>query len=63
MEPWKVVLATGQCSGIGNAIARWFLDEGAQIFAAQRSADQGFPWLAADSGDPVSAAQVVDQVT
>ena len=58
----KVVLVTGGRSGIGQAIARRFRDEGARVLTAQRSADDEFEAIAADLSDPVRAAAVIEEV-
>lgn len=58
----KVALVTGGRSGIGQAIATRLADEGAQVFTAQRGADQRFHGIAADFADPGCPARVVDQV-
>ena len=55
----KVVLVTGGRSGIGQACARAFADEGARVVTAQRQQDDTFECIAADFGDPDAPEQVI----
>ncbi|MGC2939611.1 MULTISPECIES: SDR family NAD(P)-dependent oxidoreductase [unclassified Brevibacterium] len=58
----KVALVTGGRSGIGRAIARRLHDEGAEVYTAQRGADEEFPSIAVDLSDPASAESAVAEV-
>ena len=57
----KVVLVTGGRTGIGQAIAQRFRDEGARVFTAQRGADSEFESIAIDFADPAHAGQAVEK--
>ena len=68
----KIVLVTGGGSGIGQAVARAFLDNGAKVAVVGRrkerldetlaaAGDRGLA-VAADIADPAEAARVVDDV-
>lgn len=58
----KVALVTGGRSGIGQAIARRLVAEGARVFTAQRGEDAEFEAVPADFTDTASPAQVVSEV-
>lgn len=56
----KVVLVTGGRTGIGQAIARRFRDEGARVFTAQRGADEECESVTIDFADPAQAGKAVE---
>jgi len=58
----KVVLVTGASTGIGQATAEYFRDEGARVFCAQRSDAQGFESISVDLSEPTSAQQVIEHI-
>ena len=58
----KTVLITGGRSGIGQATAERFADEGARVFTAQRGEDDQFESIIADLADPAMPQNVIDQV-
>ncbi|SDW32453.1 meso-butanediol dehydrogenase / (S,S)-butanediol dehydrogenase / diacetyl reductase [Ruegeria halocynthiae] len=58
----KTALVTGGRSGIGRAIAQRLRDEGANVYTAQRGADDDFPSFPADFSDPDSPARIIEQV-
>lgn len=55
----KVVLITGGRSGIGQAIAKRFDDEGARVFTAQRGEDPLFENFSVDFTDPDAPDRVI----
>jgi meso-butanediol dehydrogenase/(S,S)-butanediol dehydrogenase/diacetyl reductase len=58
----KVVLVTGGRSGIGQACAQAFADEGAHVVTAQRGKDETFDCIEADFIDPDAPETVVETV-
>lgn len=58
----KVVLVTGGRSGIGQAISRRLLEEGATVITAQRGEDKEFVWIEADFSDTQTPERVVAEV-
>ena len=58
----KTVLITGGRSGIGQATAERFADEGARVFTAQRGEDDQFESIIADLADPAMPQNVIGQV-
>ena len=58
----KVVLITGGRSGIGQACARAFADEGAKVITAQRGKDDTFDCVRADFTEPDAPEAVIDTV-
>ena len=58
----KVVLITGGRSGIGQACARAFSDEGATVITAQRGNDETFECIKADFTDPGTPEIVIQTV-
>lgn len=57
----KAVLVTGGRSGIGQAVARLFRDEGARVVTAQRTEDGEFESIMADLSHPDSPARVIEE--
>jgi meso-butanediol dehydrogenase/(S,S)-butanediol dehydrogenase/diacetyl reductase len=55
----KVVLITGGRSGIGQAIAKRFDDEGAKVFTAQRGEDPLFEHFIVDFTEPEAPDRVI----
>lgn len=58
----KVVLVTGASSGIGEATAKRFAAEGAQVFTAQRRPLAGTTHVQADLMDEAACARVIPHV-
>ena len=58
----KTILITGGRSGIGQATARRFRDEGATVLTAQRQADPECDHIKADLSNPSSASMIIDHV-
>ncbi len=58
----KVVLITGGRSGIGQACARAFANEGAMVVTAQRGKDEAFECIKADFTDPGAPDAVIQAV-
>jgi meso-butanediol dehydrogenase/(S,S)-butanediol dehydrogenase/diacetyl reductase len=58
----KIVLVTGGRTGIGRAIARRFIGEGAHVITAQRGEDNEGEAIAADFSNPDAPAVVVEEV-
>ncbi len=58
----KVVLVTGGRSGIGQACAQQFSDEGARVFTAQRGDSTGFENITADFSDARVAERVIAEI-
>jgi meso-butanediol dehydrogenase/(S,S)-butanediol dehydrogenase/diacetyl reductase len=58
----KVALVTGGRSGIGRAVARRLREEGAEVYTAQRGADEEFPSIPVDLSDPASAESAIAEV-
>ena len=56
----KVVLVTGAAGGIGTAVARRFLDAGAQVFAADLGGDRLTAACAALSASPGTAVYPIE---
>ena len=55
----KVALVSGASSGIGQACARRFADEGARVFTVQRRRAEGFETIQADLADKGAPQQVI----
>ena len=58
----KTVLITGGRSGIGQATAQRFADEGATVITAQRSTDPNFDHIQVDLADPIAVQGIIDHV-
>ena len=58
----KTVLITGGRSGIGQATAQRFADEGAAVITAQRSTDSNFDCIQVDLADPIAVQSIIDHV-
>lgn len=58
----KVILVTGGRSGIGQACARVFADEGATVVTAQRGKDETFDCIEADFANPDAPEVVIETV-
>jgi len=58
----KVVLVTGGRSGIGQACAHAFSQEGAHVITAQRGEDSHFDFVQADLRDPLAPQTIIEEV-